>query len=43
LLNFDGDFRARFLTWLLTDYYVKEEALGYDKIQLQNRLAEARQ
>ena len=41
-LSFDPDFRARFLTWLATDYYIKEDELGYDRLHLQNRLAEAR-
>lgn len=41
-LTFDPDFRARFLTWLATEYYVKEDELGYDRLHLQSRLAEAR-
>lgn len=41
-LSFDADFRERFLTWLATDYYIKADDLGYDRIHLQSRLADAR-
>lgn len=41
-LSFDSEFRKRFLTWLATEYYIKEDDLGYDRLQLQSRLAEAR-
>ena len=41
-LSFDPDFRQRFLTWLATEYYVKEDENGYDMDQLRARIAEAR-
>ena len=41
-LTYDSAFRARFLTWLLTTYYIKQNELGYDKVQIQERIAEAK-
>ena len=41
-LSFDPDFRQRFLTWLATEYYIKEDENGYDPAQLRARIAEAR-
>jgi len=41
-LSFDPDFRQQFLTWLATEYYVKEDENGYDMDQLRARIAEAR-
>ena len=40
-LQFDDAYRKRFLTWLATDYYIRQSELGYDKVQIQDRIAEA--
>lgn len=39
---YNPDFRERFLTWLLTEYYMRETEDGYDADQLIDRIAVAR-
>ncbi|SEW01393.1 capsular polysaccharide export protein [Cognatiyoonia koreensis] len=41
-LQFDPEFRARFLTWLAKDYYIGETEKGFDQDAIKKRIAEAR-
>ena len=40
--TFNQEFRARFLTWLATEYYIRETDTGYDLDHISRKLAEAR-
>lgn len=39
--SFDADLRARFLTWLATDYYIGETKKGYDTARIKDAIAKA--
>lgn len=41
-LRFDPALRARFLTWLAKDYYIRETVDGFDHEAIRRRIAEAR-
>ncbi len=41
-ISFDADLRQRFLTWLASEYYVRETDEGYDMAQIKSCIEKAR-